>query len=215
MDIKCVLFDLDGVLVDACDWHYEALNIALVLNKKLPITREDHEKTFNGLPTKIKLDLLGISSKEGEEINKQKQKHTIDIIRSCATIMPEKIELLSYLKDNGIKVACVTNSIRETTEAMLSATGQIHLFDIIITNEDVKRNKPNPDCYNYAIHILEVDPSKCLCVEDSPKGIQAAKSSIAGHLWAVKNSTVVTLENYLKFIGDDHEGIDSYGRRGK
>lgn len=215
MNIRCVMFDLDGVLVDACDWHYEALNAALISFGKAPIGREEHESTFNGLPTKIKLNMLGISPKEADEINKQKQKFTIDIIRSSANIMPEKIELLLYLKDNGVKTACVTNSIRETTEAMLSATGQIDLFDLIVTNEDVKRNKPYPDCYNYAINTLQMDYSECLCVEDSPKGIQSAMTSLAGHLWAVKNTTDVTLKNYLKFIGDKNEDIDTNGRRRK
>lgn len=199
--MQAVLFDLDGVLVEACDWHYEALNSALISFGKLPIGRDEHETTFNGLPTRVKLEMLGISADEADEINKQKQKHTIDIIRSSAKIMPEKIELLSYLRSKGIKTACVTNSIRETTEAMLSATGQIGLFDLIVTNEDVQRNKPYPDCYNHAIATLGVDPLQCLCVEDSPKGIQAATASIAGHLWAASDTSKVTLQNYLKFIG--------------
>lgn len=201
--MQAVLFDLDGVLVEACDWHYEALNSALISFGKLPIGRDEHETTFNGLPTRVKLEMLGISADEADEINKQKQKHTIDIIRSSAKIMPEKIELLSYLRSKGIKTACVTNSIRETTEAMLSATGQIGLFDLIVTNEDVQRNKPYPDCYNHAIATLGVDPLQCLCVEDSPKGIEAATASIAGHLWAVSDPSKVTIQNYLEFIGGE------------
>lgn len=203
MLVSAVLFDLDGVLVDACDWHYEALNAALISFGKSPIGREAHETTFNGLPTRIKLGMLGISADEADEINRQKQKHTIDIIRSSAKIMPEKIELLSYLRDKGIKTACVTNSIRETTEAMLSATGQIDLLDLIITNEDVKRNKPYPDCYNHAITTLGMNPLDCLCVEDSSKGIEAATASIAGHLWAVSDPSKVSLQNYLKFVGGE------------
>lgn len=201
--ISAVLFDLDGVLVDACDWHYVALNAALISFGKSPIVREDHETRFNGLPTRIKLQMLGISAAEADEINRQKQKHTIDIIQSSAKIMPEKIELLTYLKSRGIKTACVTNSIRETTEAMLSATGQIHLFDLIVSNEDIQRNKPYPDCYNHAIATLGVNPLECLCVEDSPKGIEAAKESIAGNLWVVSDPSKVTLQNYLKFIGGE------------
>lgn len=201
INIQAILFDLDGVLVDACDWHYEALNAALISFGKPSIGREEHETTFNGLPTRIKLKMLGISADEAEEINRQKQKHTIDIIQSSAKIMPEKIELLSYLRGKGIKTACVTNSIRETTEAMLSATGQIHLFDLIVTNEDVQRNKPYPDCYNHAIQILAVNPLECLCVEDSQKGIEAATASIASHLWVVSDPSKVTLQNYLEFVG--------------
>lgn len=202
LKIKYVLFDLDGVLVDACDWHYEALNMSLMLFGKTPISREDHELKFNGLPTKIKLNMLDIFGSEASAINLQKQKYTIDIIKTTAKIMPEKIELLSYLKNNKIKIACVTNSIRETANEMLSSTGQLNFIDLLVTNEDVTQNKPNPDCYNHAISILGADPEECLCVEDSPKGIEAAHASTAKHLWVVDNTYSVTLDNYLKFIGD-------------
>ena len=55
--IKAVIFDMDGVLIDAKDWHYEALNKALRLFG-LEITRSEHETTYDGLPTKDKLEIL-------------------------------------------------------------------------------------------------------------------------------------------------------------
>lgn len=201
--IKAVLFDLDGVLVDACDWHYEALNAALVGAGYPPIGREEHLSTFNGLPTRVKLKMLGVPDNMVAAINDQKQKHTLDIIRSSANIMPEKIELHRYLKSNGIKIACVTNSIEETAKEMLIATGQMPYIDLLVSNEQVKRNKPYPDCYNHAIHTLGVDPSCCICVEDSLKGIEAATSSIAGHLWVVSDPTKVTLKNYVNFMENE------------
>ncbi len=200
MKIEAVLFDLDGVLVDACDWHYHALNIALVGSGYPVIEREEHLSTFNGLPTRVKLKMLGVPDDMIDTINDQKQKHTLDIIRAKARIMDEKIELHQYLKSNGIKIACVTNSIEETAKEMLTATGQMPYIDLLVSNEQVERNKPYPDCYNHAINTLGVDPLNCMCVEDSLKGIQAATSSIAGHLWAVVDSTTVTKSNYEKFI---------------
>jgi beta-phosphoglucomutase len=203
MIITAVLFDLDGVLVDACEWHYEALNAALIGAGYPPIGREDHLSTFNGLPTRVKLKMLDVTDDMIAVINDQKQKHTLDIIRSNANIMLEKIELHRYLKSNGIKIVCVTNSIEETAKEMLIATGQMPYIDLLVSNEQVKRNKPYPDCYNHAINTLGVDPRSCLCVEDSPKGIQAATSSIAGHLWVVTDPTKVTLKNYLNFTGNE------------
>ena len=200
MIVSAVLFDLDGVLVDACDWHYEALNAALVGSGHSPISREEHLSTFNGLPTKVKLKMLGVPDSEAARINEQKQKHTLDIIRSTATIMQEKIELHEYLKSQRIMIACVTNSIEETAREMLVSTGQMPYIDLLVSNEQVSRNKPYPDCYNHAIRVLGIEPSKCLCVEDSPKGIEAATASIAGHLWAVGGCTVVNKENYIRFM---------------
>jgi len=212
MNVKLVMFDLDGVLVDACDWHYEALNRALVSCGYSPISRKDHETTFNGLPTKVKLKMLGISDSVGEEINNLKQQHTMDIIENNASIMQEKIELHNHLKSSGIKIACVTNSIEETAKKMLIATGQFEYIDLLVSNEKVKRNKPYPDCYNYAIDTMGIDPSFCLCVEDSDKGIMAATSSMAEHLWIVSDTTKVTKENYMKFMEENRANIDTNGR---
>lgn len=195
-----ILFDLDGVLVDACDWHYEALNRSLSEMGFSTISRHDHLSTYNGLPTRIKLDMLGIPLDIAHRINDTKQKHTLDIIRENAISMKDKISLHSYLKEQGAKIACVTNSIRETATAMLVATNQIQYIDLLVSNEDVKRNKPYPDCYNFAIQSLGVDPSLCLCVEDSAKGIEAAEASIAKYTWRVKDTTEVTKENYIRFV---------------
>jgi beta-phosphoglucomutase-like phosphatase (HAD superfamily) len=81
-----ILFDLDGVLVDACDWHYEALNLALVDAGFSGIDIESHFAKYNGLPTKVKLKMLGISDHLSNQINKNKQKYTLDIIKTTAKI---------------------------------------------------------------------------------------------------------------------------------
>lgn len=190
--ISVILFDLDGVLVDACDWHYRSLNCALVEFGYSAINKEEHLLKYNGLPTHIKLEMLGVDERQAKQINKAKQEFTLEIIRKTAEIMPEKIELHKYLKQNGILIGCVTNSIRKTAEEMLFRTGQLEFMDILITNEDVLRNKPAPDCYNHAVNKLKKLPENCLCVEDSPKGILAAKLSVIPHLWIVDNTTNVT-----------------------
>jgi beta-phosphoglucomutase len=200
--VSCVLFDLDGVLVDACEWHYKSLNQALYEVTGMTISRDDHESKFNGLPTKVKLEILGVDQEKSEMIWKLKQDYTIETIEKNAEIDPKKIELLQFLKENKVKIACVTNSIRHTAEKMLSSTGQIEYFDRIVTNEDVRRNKPFPDCYDYAIKELNSDPEQTLCVEDSDKGIESANKSLARYLWAVKRFEDVNLRNYLEFIDE-------------
>jgi len=198
-----VLFDLDGVLVDACDWHYEALNKALQDVVGIEISIQDHLIKYNGLPTKVKLKAMGINETEAQKIWRLKQDLTIETIKENATIAEEKINLHSFLKENDIGVCCVTNSIRETAELMLKSTGQFEFMDLIITNEDVKNNKPSPDCYNLAVENLNIDPEKTIIVEDSPKGIQAGASSKINYIWKVANSKEVTLENYRRFVNEN------------
>lgn len=192
---QAILFDLDGVLVDACEWHYIALNKALEMHNELIIERKEHESKFNGLPTLVKLNMMNIDIKKAIEINNTKQKITLEIISENALIMPEKIELHNWLKSNDIKIGCVTNSIRQTTIEMLKKTGQYDYMDIIICNEDVKHNKPHPDCYNLAIQKLKLNPEYVVCVEDSEKGIKAAKKSEAKYLIPVNNTKDVSIEN--------------------
>lgn len=200
MNIQCVLFDLDGVLVDACEWHYTALNEAMRQIVGFEISREDHISKYNGLPTAVKLRMLGLEAQTASRIEVLKQMKTLEIIADQAQIMPEKQELHSYLKSQGIKVACVTNSIHITATAMLRQTGQIKFMDLVVSNGDVPKNKPHPDCYNFAVKTLGVDPSACLCVEDSPKGIEAARASCVPNLWVVSNPSEVTLENYKEIV---------------
>jgi beta-phosphoglucomutase len=200
MQPKAVLFDLDGVLVDACDWHFEALNRALLSIGKSVISKEDHLSTYNGLPTGVKLKMLNLNDEESKVVWGRKQQFTMDTIRDRATTDSVKMELLSYLCLKNIRVACVTNSIRKTAEAMLKYTGQYDYIDLLVCNEDVERNKPYPDCYNYAMEKLSLTPFDCICVEDSPKGIAAAEASNARMIWKVENAQQVTLKNYLEFV---------------
>lgn len=197
-EIKYVLFDLDGVLVDACEWHFDSLNMALKKVAGFEISRQDHEQKYNGLPTKIKLELLNITGDKAEQINNLKQKFTVDLINDNLKLDREKVDLLSYLKKKNVSIACVTNSIRKNTELMLRVSGQLPFIDQIVSNEDVLKNKPDPECYNLAMKKMSADPNLTLCVEDSPKGIEAAESSFAKNLWKVENSSQVTLENYKR-----------------
>lgn len=196
MKIECVLFDLDGVLVDACEWHYIALNQALKKIVGFEISKEEHLTKYNGLPTSVKLRMLGIEDQMASQIETLKQLKTLEIINEQAKIMPEKQELHSYLKSHKIKIACVTNSIFNTANEMLKKTGQLKFMDLIVSNENVKKNKPYPDCYNFAVNTLGMNPLNCLCVEDSPKGIEAARSSSIPNLWVVSNPSDVILINY-------------------
>lgn len=194
---KAVLFDLDGVLVDACDWHYEALNRALYEVAGYMISREDHESTYNGLPTKVKLNMLieeGILDEEDiEPISDLKQEFTIEVINELCTRNQEKIDMVLALRNAGWKVGCVTNSIRKTTELMLNKTGILHYMHVIVTNEDIDKAKPDPEGYIKALNVLEADPDLSIIVEDSPKGLEAAYAT-GCEVIEVEDATQVTRE---------------------
>ena len=177
-NLKLVIFDLDGVLVDACEWHRVALNEALKSVCDYEISLEDHEKIFNGIPTRVKLEKLTemgeIPRNRHEEIYQAKQEKTKSIIKERSRKRQEKIDLITSLKDRGLKVCCFTNSIRETAEIMLSTCGILTLFDTVITNQDVNHPKPDPEGYLKILSLYRISSEDTIIVEDSPKGIEAA-----------------------------------------
>ena len=180
MKIKAILFDLDGVLVDATEWHYEALNRALGLFG-YNIARYEHLTTYNGLPTRRKLEMLSVEKgfPRGLHslVNKIKQKYTREeILRSCTPVF-EKEFMVHQLKRDGFKLAVCSNSIRESVELMLRGSGIWELFDIVLSNEDVQMAKPDPEIYLEACKRLGIEPREAMIVEDAPHGIEAARRS--------------------------------------
>lgn len=197
MSNKLFIFDLDGVLVEACDWHKDALNKALQQECGFSISEEEHKKIFNGLPTKIKLKMLNKQGKVREEqydrIEDLKQSNTIDIIKNNANERQEKINMLNILREKGHTVCCYTNSIRKTAELMLEKTGIKDKFHFILTNRDVEKPKPDPEGYVYLMTTFNFSPADTYIIEDSPKGIEAATRSGA-NVVKVKNSYSVDIK---------------------
>ena len=183
--IKAVLFDMDGVLIDAKDWHYEALNKALRLFG-IEISRYDHLHTFDGLPTKEKLKMLStqyfLPEQLHQTINQLKQAYTEDYICQCCRPMFHHEYALSRLHSEGYRIAVCSNSIRSTIQTMITKAGLLPYVDLIVSNEDVKRAKPDPEMYTTAINSFGLKPSECIVVEDNPNGIQAGKASGAAVL---------------------------------
>ena len=199
--IKAILYDLDGVLVDATEWHYESLNDALEEIAGFRISRNEHLSIFNGIPTIKKLEILEkqgkIKKQMFDNIWTKKQEKTNEVISKTALVDEEKIRL--HENTENLKKFCVTNSIRQTTILMLKKTGQIDYMDGIISNEDVTEPKPNPEGYLKAITELQLEPKECMIIEDAEKGILAAKQTGA-NVYEVSGYSEVTLENVLSKI---------------
>ena len=195
--IKLIIFDLDGVLVNACEWHRVALNEALKEVCNYEISLKDHHKIYNGLPTKVKLCKLSdyglLPENKHKDVYDLKQQKTIMIIEENAKIRREKIELLNWLKSQSISVACFTNSIRKTAELMLKKTGIYDLFGLVLTNQDVQKPKPDPEGYIKVLKHFNCSPQSAIIIEDSPKGLKAARSTGCTVL-KVKSPNDVTIQ---------------------
>lgn len=178
--IKAILFDMDGVLIDAREWHYESLNRALKLFGT-EITRHEHLASYDGLPTSKKLELLsmerGFPKGLHEFVNRLKQDFTIEMaVRFCRPTFAHQYAL-ARLKLEGYNLAVCSNSIRSTIDTMLSKAGLIEYLDFFLSNQDITKPKPNPEIYQVAIQRLQLEPDNCLVVEDNEHGIRAAMAS--------------------------------------
>ena len=200
--IKAVLFDMDGVLIDAKEWHFEALNRALALyGYEIPLS--EHLLYYDGLPTKVKLQKLsdenGLPVELHDEINKKKQEFTMEIVKERCRPNPIHEYCLSKLKSDGYHIACCSNSIRSTIETMMEYAKLDKYLEFIISNQDVTKPKPDPEIYTTAIKRLNLKPEECLIIEDNENGIRAAIAS-GGHLLAVKNVNEVNWDNIFNKI---------------
>jgi HAD superfamily hydrolase (TIGR01509 family) len=202
--IKAILFDMDGVLIDAKDWHYEALNQALNIFG-MEINRYDHLVTYDGLPTKKKLDMLtmerGLPKALHSFINDMKQEFTFQLSYAKCKPTFNHQYALAHLKAQGYKIAACSNSIRKTMEILFERSSLTDYFDFYLSNEDIKEPKPHPEIYTMAIERLNLRPEECLILEDNENGIKAAKLSGA-HLLVIQDVSEVNLENITKRISE-------------
>lgn len=198
--IKAIIFDMDGVLIEAKDWHYEALNKALGLFG-MEISRYDHLVTYDGLPTKKKLEMLtterGLPQELHEFINTLKQQYTLSMVHTHCKPRFHHEYALSRLKQEGYKLAVASNSIRQSVQTMMEQSALIGYLEFYLSNQDVSAGKPDPEIYLSAIHRLALSPKECLIVEDNENGIQAAKASGA---WLMEVDEVDEV-NYENIIG--------------
>ena len=193
---------MDGVLVDAKEWHFEALNNALSLFG-YSISRYDHLITYDGLPTRKKLEMLslerGLPKQLHPLLNELKQIYTMELIfLKCKPLFHHEYAL-SRLKAKGYQIAVCSNSIRPTVDLMLRKANLESYFDFALSNEDVSQAKPDPEIYLKAIHRLNKKPENCLIVEDNDYGIKAALASGA-HLMRITSVTEVTYNNIMNKI---------------
>ena len=192
--IKLIIFDLDGVLVEAKNIHYEALNEAL--GDKYAISWNEHLSTYDGLKTVQKLDMLteqkGLPQNTHRDVWERKQKITLEKLGNLK-INSYLVSVFSKLSEN-YKIAVCSNSIRKTVLTVLSKLGLMEYMDLVISNEDVKNSKPHPEMYWKAISMMSCLPEETLIVEDSPYGLLAASRS-KSHILRVKNPSEVTIEN--------------------
>lgn len=198
---KLIIFDLDGVLMDSRELHYQALNKAL---GQWGISREEHLSTYDGLPTRQKLEMLsvkkGLPREMHDDLARKKQALTIDLLKDVK-VRSDIIGLFGMMKERDYKIAVASNSVRNTLKHSLINLQLMKFVDYYVSNEDVQKNKPYPEMYWKCMQALNAIPATTIIVEDSHIGRQGAIDSGAT-LLPVENPDDLTWEKLRTAVNE-------------
>ncbi|MFH2020378.1 MAG: HAD family phosphatase [archaeon] len=175
--IKCVIFDLDGVIVDSEEFHFLAWKEFLRMHgKKID---KDEQKHLFGITNFEIFKILIPEADPGRylELDEEKESLYRDFAAGHLKALPGAVELIMSLKKEGIKLAIGSSGNPVNIRFNLEKLGVLDYFDAIVSSHDVKKGKPNPEVFLIATKKLGTLPKHCVVIEDSYHGIVAARSA--------------------------------------
>ena len=172
---KCVISDLDGTLVDTFEANFQAYWRAFQETGKI-LTREKYKQCF-GLGFKDFIANFEMQSFEEDRIHSLKSKYYPEYFH-LVKLNEKLLELLETLHATGTLTGLATVSSKVNVQNLLTVFPRLkECFSVIVTGEDIKKHKPDPEIYLTVMKKLEVDPENTVIFEDSEVGLEAAKRS--------------------------------------
>ena len=171
------LFDLDGVLVDSAEFHMKSWQ-ELMKEKGIEFTEDDFRRTF-GMTNDLILRRYfpDTSPEEIRRMGERKEEIYRELAHGRIKPISGANKFLEFLKSRGIHLALVSSTPRENIDFLFKELGIGRFFDVVISGSDIKRGKPDPECYIKAAQKLGVSPKKSWVVEDSQHGVDAGRSA--------------------------------------
>lgn len=180
MKLKAILFDLDGTLVDSELFHFECWN-EILKESEICLTYSDWLKDYAGIPLARNASTLtekyALTTPLDELIRRRESLSIQRMMDTEVPLMNYAKEILDFFHQMPLTMALVTGSNREEVNTLFEKNGLRKYFDIIVTNDDVKRSKPDPECYNLCRKQLGLEKEECLVFEDTVNGLKAAKAA--------------------------------------
>jgi len=178
-NVKAIIFDLDGTLVDSEPNYYEADRKVLA---QYGITGFDlaMKSKYIGIGAKEMMEDIKVRYKLQETVENlvsQKNKYYLEIARKNTPVFPEMRKLLGLLEECQYPLALASGSSPEVIDVILNGTNLKQYFETVLSAEEVKNGKPAPDIFLEAARRIDVSPAECVVVEDSRYGIMAAKAA--------------------------------------
>ncbi len=178
MKYQAVIFDMDGVLIDSEPLHIE-LETKMIIELNIPLNKEMYYR-FAGTTSLSMWKILVDESKLDKNpkmLSAQSDRRFIDILLTTnkVNLFDGVKDVLSKLKGLGIPLALASSSSKEVVNAVLNKFDLEGFFNVVVTGSDVQHSKPHPEIFLKASQMINISPSHCVVVEDSPNGIKAAK----------------------------------------
>ena len=176
--IKAVIFDMDGVLLDSesvCDRCFEQAAIEQNIEDRKPIIEDARGM---GKPSFMDFIAKTYGDKIDTELLWNRASELFHIVedKEGLSLLPFVKEILEYLKPN-YKIALASSTRRSSVERQMKATGIWDFFDVTVCGDDVQNTKPSPEIYQKAVKDLNLLPENCLAIEDSLNGIKSGTSA--------------------------------------
>lgn len=175
--LRAVLWDMDGTLIDSAEFHWISWRDTLAA-EGIAITHEQFLSSFGQRNDSILPQWLGAAAtpERMERIGNAKEKLYRDLIRrEGISALPGVADWIRRLHKEGWPQAVASAAPRANIDAVLEALSATHVFQAIVSAEDVNRGKPDPEVYLLAASRVGVPPGRCVVVEDAVAGIEGAR----------------------------------------
>ncbi len=173
----CVIFDMDGVLVDSYHAHFESWQ-RVAAEQGVTYTEEQFARSFGRTSREIIKGTWGLPDPSDEQIraiDARKEALFREIIGRDFPVMDGARELIDELRRAGFRVAVGSSAPPENVALVLDRLGGPDRFAAVVNGMDVQRGKPDPQVFLLAAARAGVEPHGCVVVEDARPGIEAAR----------------------------------------
>lgn len=177
--LRAVIFDMDGVIIDSEPIHYE-VNKDLYNDLEIEVSEEEYE-TFIGVSNKDVWSKLkkkhGLEETVDELVGRLQSKNIKHLQNSDEKPITGLLPLLELLKKEGITIGLASSSPRRYIEAVLEKFDIEDYFNEMVSGANMERGKPYPDIFIKITNKMNLKPEECVVIEDSEKGVLAAKTA--------------------------------------
>lgn len=196
MSLAGVIFDMDGVLCDSEPFIYEAARRMFVETYGVNPTEEDFHPFVGAGEDRY---IGGVAEKYGIRLDVKRDKARtyaiyLEIIRGKLQELPGVGEFVRRCRERGLKIAVASSAdLVKVTGNLREIRLSPETFDAVVTGDDVRRKKPDPEIFLLAAARLGLPAAECLVVEDAPNGIRAGKAAGAACLGLTTKFDAATL----------------------